>query len=251
MRFQQRKVLVTGGARGIGAATAVAFRDEGALVAIGARSRDSYDAFIARHGAAGFLPAIGCIGRRKDCHAIVGAAIQGLGGLDILVNSAGIFAEMPIEQVSQDHWDEAQDVNLGGTFFCIQAALPALVAAEDGNVVNVVSDAGLMGYSKSPVYSAAKGGVANLTRALAIELARRVRVNGVCPGNVDTDMIQDSARASGDAAAYLRAADAYSPLKRMARPQEVAAAILYLASPIAAAVNGALLPIDGGGIAGV
>ncbi|HEX9448074.1 MAG TPA: SDR family NAD(P)-dependent oxidoreductase [Dongiaceae bacterium] len=251
MRFADRKVLVTGGARGIGAATALAFRDEGARIAIGARSIASYDAFIARHGADGFLPAIGRIGRRSNSTSMVLAAIGDLGGLDILVNSAGIFAERPIEAVDQEHWDETMEVNLAGTFFCIQAALPALSKAEDGVVINVVSDAGLMGYSKSPVYSAAKGGVANLTQALAIELARRVRVNGVCPGNVDTDMIQEAARASGDPAAYLKAADDYSPLKRMAKPAEVAAAILYLASPIAAAINGALLPIDGGGVCGV
>lgn len=251
MRFKDRKVLVTGGARGIGAATAAAFRDEGAIVAVGARSAASYDAFIARHGAANFHPALGRIGRRADCAAMVDGAIEALGGIDILVNSAGIFAEVPIEAVDQAHWDETVEVNLAGTFFCIQAALPALTAAKNGAVINVVSDAGLMGYSKSPVYSAAKGGVANLTRALAIELAGRVRVNGVCPGNVDTDMIQAAAKASGDAAAYLKAADDYSPLKRMARPEEVAAAILYLASPIAGAVNGALLPIDGGGVCGV
>lgn len=251
MRFKDRKVLVTGGARGIGAATALAFRDEGARVAIGARSTASYDAFIARYGKDGFQPAIGRIGRRADCATVVGAAVTVLGGLDILVNSAGNFAEVPIDKVDQEHWDETLEVNLGGTFFCIQAALPALIAAQDGVVVNVASDAGLMGYSKSPVYSAAKGGVANLTRALAIELARRVRVNAVCPGNVDTDMIHETAKASGDAAAYLKAAEDYSPLKRMARPEEVAAAILYLASPIAAAVNGALLPVDGGGVCGV
>jgi NAD(P)-dependent dehydrogenase (short-subunit alcohol dehydrogenase family) len=220
-------------------------------VSVGARSSASYEAFLARHGAGNFHPAIGRIGRRADCATVVDRAVAAMGGLDILVNSAGIFAEPPIDQVDQDHWDETIEVNLAGTFFCIQAALPALTTAKDGNVVNIVSDAGLMGYSKSPVYSAAKGGVANLTRALAIELAGKVRVNGVCPGNVDTDMIQEAAKASGDAAAYLKAADDYSPLKRMARPEEVAGAILYLASPIAGAVNGALLPIDGGGVCGV
>lgn len=249
MRFAGKKVLITGGARGIGAATTAAFLREGAQVAVGARSHASYDAFAAAHAKAAILPAIGEIGSRKLAADMVENAIARLGGLDILVNSAGYFAEVRVEDVDQAHWDQTMTTNVAGTFFTSQAALPALKATH-GSIVNVASDAGLIGYPMGAVYSASKAAVVNLTRAMVLELAQAVRINCVCPGNVDTDMIQQAAAATGDAAGYLAAAHNRSPMKRMARPEEVAAAILYLASPEAGFVNGAILSIDGGGVCG-
>ncbi len=247
--FTGKRVLITGGARGIGAATALAFRSCGAQVAIGARSMASYDAFAAHAGAKGILPVIGDISDRAGAHAVCRFAVSALGGLDILVNSAGVFAEVAIAEVTQEYWDENLATNLGGTFFCSQAALPSLTAAA-GNIVNIASDAGLIGYPNGSAYSAAKGGVVNLTRAMAVELAGSVRVNCVCPGNVETDMILRAAAASGDPERYLERARTRAPTKRMAKPQEVAAAVLYLASAEAASTTGAALPVDGGGIAG-
>ena len=142
------------------------------------------------------------------------------------------------------------NTNVAGTFFCSQAALPALKASR-GNIVNVASDAGLIGYPLGAVYSASKAAVVNLTRAMVLELAQQIRINCVCPGNVDTDMIQQAADATGNAAAYIDNANNRSPMKRMARPEEVAAAMLYLASDAAGFVNGAILSIDGGGVCGL
>jgi meso-butanediol dehydrogenase/(S,S)-butanediol dehydrogenase/diacetyl reductase len=204
---------------------------------------------VARFHAADVLPAVGDLSNRAAAHGVVHAAIDGLGGLDVLVNSAGVFAEAAFTDVTQAHFDEAIDINLGGTFFCAQAALPAL-AMSSGNIVNVASDAGVVGYPLGTAYSAAKGGVVNLTRAMAVELAGRVRVNCVCPGNVETDMILEAAARSGDAELYLANARARAPCKRMATPQEVAAAILYLASQEATFTSGAALVVDGGGTAG-
>ena len=247
--FTGKRILVTGGARGIGAATVIAFRSRGAQVAVGARSLASFEAFAKRHGRDATVPAIGPISDRTTAHAVVADAIGRLGGLDVLVNSAGVFAEVPIAEVSQAHWDETMDVNLGGTFFCSQAALAAL-SASAGNIVNVASDAGLIGYPNGCVYSASKGGVVNLSRAMAVELARRVRVNCVCPGNVETEMILEAAAASGDAEKYLDDARRRSPTQRMSTPEEVASAILYLASAEASGTTGAALAVDGGGTAG-
>ncbi|MGA2342333.1 MAG: SDR family oxidoreductase [Steroidobacteraceae bacterium] len=247
--FARKRVLVTGGARGIGAAAALAFRARGARVAVGARSTASYDAFAERPEANGVLPAIGDIRTRAGAQAVVAAAVEALGGLDVLVNSAGVFAEVAFAEVTQEHWDETIGINLAGTFFCSQAALPALEAAA-GNIVNVASDAGIVGYPDGTAYCASKGGVVNLTRAMAVELARRVRVNCVCPGNVETDMIREAAAASPNAARYLERARERAPLRRMASPGEVAAAILYLASKEAAFTTGAALVVDGGGSAG-
>ena len=247
--FQGKRILVTGGARGIGAACALAFQDAGARVAVGARSLGSYEAFLEEADDAGFHPAIGDLGTKAGCEAVMAAALAALGGLDVLVNSAGIFAERPFEEITEAEWLESLAVNLGGVFFTAQAAVPALRAAK-GNIVTIASDAGMAGYPNAADYCAAKGGVVNLTRALALDLAPEVRCNAVCPGNVDTDMIGRAAAASGDAAAYLERAEARSPLGRMAKPEEVAAAVLFLASDAAGAVTGALLPVDGGGLAG-
>jgi NAD(P)-dependent dehydrogenase (short-subunit alcohol dehydrogenase family) len=247
--FTGKRIFVTGGARGIGAATVIAFRARGARVAVGARTAASFEAFASRNGSDDVVPAIGSITDRDTAHAVVADAIARLGGLDVLVNSAGVFAEVPIAQVTQSHWDDMLNINLGGTFFCAQAALPSLIASA-GNIVNVASDAGLIGYPNGCAYSASKGGVVNLTRAMAVELARRVRVNCVCPGNVETEMIFEAAAASADPEKYLDAARSRSHTQRMATPQEVASAILYLASSEASSTTGASLAVDGGGMAG-
>jgi NAD(P)-dependent dehydrogenase (short-subunit alcohol dehydrogenase family) len=254
--FLGKRVLVTGGARGIGAATVSAFCARGAKVAVGARSVASYERFSAscERSAAGaavpcIWPAIGNVSDQAGARAVVAAALDALDGLDILVNSAGVFAEVAIADVTEEHWNDMLGTNLGGTFFCSQAALTALEAAA-GNIVNVASDAGLIGYPLGAAYSAAKGGVVNLTRAMAVELAPGVRVNCVCPGNVETDMIFQAAAASGDPESYLNRARARAHTKRMVKPEEVAAAILYLASGEAASTTGTALTIDGGGTAG-
>lgn len=247
--FAGQRILVTGGARGIGAAVATRFLEEGAEVAIGARSQASIEAFRQAHPAHTVVAAIGPLDSQAHCASVVQHAVDELGGLDVLVNCAGVFDEVPFEQVTQAHWDETLAVNAAGTFFCLQAALPHLEAS-GGNAVNIGSDAGLIGFPPSSVYSAAKAAVVNLTRALALELAGRLRINCVCPGNVATEMIERAARHSGDSQAYLAAAHARSPLKRMARPEEIADAVLYLASPRAAFTHGAILSVDGGGVCG-
>ncbi|MBL8707886.1 MAG: SDR family oxidoreductase [Rhodospirillaceae bacterium] len=249
MRFESKRVLVTGGARGIGAAAVEAFLREGARVAVGARSAHSFDAFAATHTGAAIVPAVGEIGSQREAAAVVAQAVAALGGLDILVNSAGYFAEVKVEDIDQEHWDRVMNTNVAGTFFCSQAALPEL-KRNRGNIVNIASDAGLIGYPNGAAYSASKAAVVNLSRAMVLELAREVRINCVCPGNVDTDMVQQAAVDSGDAPSYLAAARDRSPMKRMARPEEVADAILYLASQEAGFVNGAILSIDGGGVCG-
>jgi NAD(P)-dependent dehydrogenase (short-subunit alcohol dehydrogenase family) len=247
--FTDKRVLVTGGARGIGAATVTAFLAQGAKVAVGSRSPDSYERFAEAMDSPDVCAAIGDVSDQAGARAVVDAALRGLGGLDILVNSAGIFAEVAIGDITQEHWNATLATNLAGTFFTSQAALEALTAST-GNIVNVASDAGLIGYPMGVAYSAAKGGVVNLTKAMAVELALRVRVNCVCPGNVDTDMLREAAQASGDGEGYLLRARERAHTKRMITPQEVAAAILYLASSEAASTTGAALPVDGGGVAG-
>ena len=196
------------------------------------------------------LAAPGDVATAAGCEAMVGAAIAGLGGLDVLVNSAGIGKDGTIEDFDEAAWDETLDVNLKGTFFCIRTALAALRASQ-GNVVNVASDAGLMGQVGLIVYGASKGGVVNMTRAMALELAPQVRVNCVCPGYVDTDMVRrDYIEQADDPAAAEQEVLNFAPMKRMATVDEIATAILYLASDNAGFVTGSALQVDGGSTAG-
>ena len=162
-----KRVLVTGSTRGIGWAAAEAFLAAGAHVAINGRRAGITAETTARLGQ-NAVPAPGDVSTAGSCGAIVAAACEALGGLDILVNCAGVAEGGAVEEVDEALWDRTLDINLKGTFFCIQAALPFLRKAR-GNVVNLASDAGLIGEIGLAVYCASKGGVVNLTRALALE----------------------------------------------------------------------------------
>ena len=252
--FSGKRVLVTGGSRGIGRAAVAAILKAGARDAVNGRTVDSTAAGMADIGADGeskrLLAAPGDVATAAGCEAMVGAAIEGLGGLDVLVNSAGVGKDGTIEDFDEVAWDETLDVNLKGTFFCIRTALVALRVSR-GNVVNVASDAGLMGQVGLIVYGASKGGVVNMTRAMALELAPQVRVNCVCPGYVDTDMVRrDYIEQADDPAAAEQEVLNFAPMKRMATVDEIATAILYLASDDAGFVTGSALQIEGGSTAG-
>jgi len=246
MTFDGKTVLVTGGTRGIGRATAAAFLAAGARVAVNGRAQDSVARAIDALGGGDRLAAApGDVGTLAGCEAAVSAALEAFGGLDVLVNSAGIYDRRPIAETDEAFWDAMMDINVKGTYFCSRAALPAL-RDTGGCIVHLASIAGLEGYGGSTAYCASKGAVVNLTRSMALELAPTVRVNCVCPGVVDTDMARDVLAVDGD----LSDEAEWHPMKRVATAEEVAAAILYLASPEAGFVTGVALPVDGGVTAG-
>ena len=246
--FEGKRVLVTGGSRGIGRATVEAFREAGARVAVNGRTAESTAEGIVAMGDDGLIAAPGDIGTVAGCEAAVGAALDAFGGLDVLVNSAGVAKARSVETCDEAFWDEVIDINLKGTFFCIRAAAAALRESR-GSIVNVASTSGLTGDANLSTYCASKGGVVLLTKALSGEFAPEVRINCVCPGWVDTDMAKVYVNRSDDPAAARAEIDAESPMGRIARPDEVAASILYLASKAAGIVTGVVLPIDGGSMA--
>ena len=247
-RFEGKRVLLTGVSRGIGAAIAYLLQQEGASVAVGARHLESIDQVRKRHSH-DYIAVPGNLNSPTTCHNVVNSAITQLGGLDILINNAGIFEEVPIENVTQTHWNETIAVNLSSVFFCCQAALPTLINSA-GNIVNIASDAALLAYSPAPVYGVTKAGVVNLTQTLAYTYAKQIRVNCVCPGNVETELLREVAQRTADPQAWLVAARKRAPSGRIAKPEEIAEAVAYLASDTAAFTTGVVLPIDGGGVLG-
>jgi NAD(P)-dependent dehydrogenase (short-subunit alcohol dehydrogenase family) len=246
--FVGRVVLITGGAGGIGRSTGERFAAGGDTVVAADRSPDALE------GSAGG-PVVADVTRVADCERMVAETVERHGRLDVLVNCAGVWVEGPTAEMTEEQWDRTIDVNLKGTFFACRYAIPHLERTE-GCIVNLSSDAGLVGTAETAIYNASKGGVSLLTRSLALELAPKgVRVNAVCPNDVDTPMLAGQARDYGgdDPDGYLATLLANYPQKersRFIRPEEIAALIVYLASPQAAPITGACIPIDFGSTAG-
>ncbi len=253
MDFTGKRVLVTGGTRGIGRATVEGFLAAGARVAVNGSTAETADRAVAELDAGDNAFAVpGDIGTVAGCRATVAAAIEGLGGLDVLVNNAGAAEGRALADCDEAQWDRIINTNLKGTFFCIQAAAPALKEAR-GCIVNIGSILGVRGSGHfSSIYCASKGGVVNLTRDLAIELGPEIRVNCLCPGAIDTEMLQGlGARlGDGDIEKGYQVLSAKAPLRRVARPQEMANAVLYLASDLASFVTGSIHLADAGMSAG-
>lgn len=248
MRFSGKSVLVTGATRGIGRVAARAFLAEGARVAINGRTATSVAAAL--HAFEGpVVPAPGDVATGHGCEQAVGAALAAFGGLDVLVNNAGVFFRASVEETDEDAWDHLMAANVKSVLFCTKAALGALRAA-GGTVVNIASESGLNGYPETTAYCASKGAVVNLTRAMAMEFAPDIRVNALCPGVVETDMARAGFAVDGDEDEGIRRQhDAY-PLKRIGTLDEAAAAILFLAGPESGFINGAAVPMEGGATVG-
>ncbi len=169
------------------------------------------------------------------------------GRLDVLVNNAGIYLQADAVGTAEAAWNKLMAVNLTGSFLCIKHAVPAMMRGKGGAIVNVASEAGLVGIRNQVAYNVTKAGLIALTRSCAVDFASRgVRVNCVCPGTTDTPLVQDAVRRAADPAAARRALEQVRPANRLGTPEEIAAAILFLASDCAAYATGAVLSVDGG-----
>lgn len=248
-RFKGKRVLITGGTRGIGKAAAVSFLAEGAHVVVSGGSEQSTKAAIKDIAATNLSGVAGDVSVVSDCQRIVQTAINTLQGLDILVNSAGVFQPASIEDTDENLWKRIMDINVGGSYFCSRAAIETL-RQNKGCIVHLGSESGINGYGGSTAYCASKGAIVNLTRSMAMELAPQIRVNAVCPGVVETDMAREGFAINGDQDKGMQQQRESYPLKRVATAAEIAASILYLASDDARFITGESLVIDGGATVG-
>jgi len=239
-----KRALVTGGSRGIGKATALALAEAGAAVAINyqrsAEAADDVCRALDKFGvqANAYQADIAC---EAEAKAMFEAVIKDFGAVDILVNNAGITRDKSFLKMTKFMWDEVLGVNLNGVFHVTRLALPAMVEAGWGRVINMTSIVGQTGNFGQANYAVSKGGLIAFTMTLAREVARKgITVNAVAPGFIETDMTKDLAPAA------LSAITAMTPAGRLGKPEEVAAAVQFLASPQASYITGQVIPVNGG-----
>ena len=244
--------MVTGAASGIGRGISMRLAEMGALVAIldidDSKGRESAAEIGAHAGEAVFHK---CDVRSSDeCRRAVDTIIKRWGKIDILCNCAGIAIRKDIVELTEDEWDLVLDVTLKGIYMLSRQVVPHMVRNGGGSIVNIGSGWSLKGGPRAASYCAAKGGTLNLTRAMAIDHGKNnIRVNCICPGDVDTPMLRsECAQLGDDGQAFMREA-ANRPLARVGTPDDIANAVLFLVSPMATWITGAALVVDGGGLA--
>lgn len=251
--LEGKHALITGGASGIGRATALLFAREGAAVAVADRDEAGGHEIVDRiRSGGGRAVFVACdVTIEADCRRAVQTVVEELGGLDILFNNAGIIRRATVLDLSEEEWDRVMAVNVKGIFLMSKHAIPIMAAAGGGVIINTASGWGLKGGRNAVAYCASKAAVVNMTRAMALDHgAQKIRVNCVCPGDTDTPMLRDEARQLGEPEEQFLAEAASRPLQRIGTPEEVAQAVLFLASDAASFITGAALVVDGGGLAG-
>src|SRR6202051_1561135 len=252
MRLKNKIALITGGTSGIGEATAMLFAREGAKVAITGRNEDRgrtvADKIVSEGGKAIFVRTD--VRRASECRQVVDETLRVFAGLDILFNNAGVFYPHTILDCTEEEWDLQMDINLKGTFLMSKAAVPGMIERGGGVIINNSSGWGIAGGDAAVAYCASKGGVVLLTKAMAIDHGRQgIRVNCICPGDVDTPMLPEDARMRGLKWEDYLAGCANRPMGRIGTTDEIAKAALFLASDDSSFMTGAALVVDGGGLA--
>jgi NAD(P)-dependent dehydrogenase (short-subunit alcohol dehydrogenase family) len=253
MQLEGKVALITGGGSGIGRATALLFAREGAAVAVVDLDECSAQAVAREIEDEGKRAiAVRCdVSRAADCQRAVQETVAAFGRLDILFNNAGIIRRASVLEISEEDWDRAMAVNVKSIYLMSRRAIPIMAQAGGGAIVNTGSGWGLVGGRNAVSYCASKGAVVNMTRAMALDhAAQKIRVNCVCPGDTDTGMLRSEAQQLGATTDAFLAEAADRPLRRVGKPEDIAQAVLYLASEASSFVTGTTLVVDGGGLAG-
>jgi NAD(P)-dependent dehydrogenase (short-subunit alcohol dehydrogenase family) len=247
--MNSQRVLVTAGAAGIGLEIVRAFAAAGAAVFVCDIDRNAVG--VLADEVAGIKTGICDIANRKDIEQMIGEAVQALGGLDVLVNNAGVSGPTaPVEEMDPDEWEKVMQVDLTGTFNVTRLAIPHLKKSKAGVIINMSSVAGRFGYANRSPYCTAKWGIIGFTKTLAIELGEHgIRANAILPGAVDGPRIQrvfeGRAKQSGQSLDEIkREAMVVQSIKRLVDPRDIAALALFLASDAAKSISGQMLPID-------
>lgn len=252
MRLKDRVALITGGTSGIGEATALLFAQEGARIAITGRNPERGAEVVGRikHSGGQAIFVRANVSSASDCQRVIDETGRAFGQIDVLFNNAGVFYPQTALECSEREWDEQIDVNLKGTFLMSKYALPGMIARKRGVIVNNASGWGIVGGDHAVAYCASKGGVVLMTKAMAIDHgAQGIRVNCVCPGDVQTPMLPADAKMRGLKWEDYIAGCANRPLGRVGTVEEIAKAVLFLASDDSSFMTGAALVVDGGGTA--
>ncbi len=247
MKLKGKVAVVTGAGTGIGQAIAAYFAEEGASVTINCHERKAQETVdrIKKVGGS-YIVVQADISKTDEVDRLISKTIEKFGRLDILVNNAGIYRSHLAHETSEEEWDAVIDVNLRGAFLCSKRAIPQMLNNENdaikGRIINIASVAGIVGFPACPAYCASKGGLILLTKEMALDYAPHINVNAICPGVIETPMTSELLR-DEDARKDLMSV---TPARRAGKPEEIAAAAVFLASPAADFITGASLVVDGG-----
>jgi NAD(P)-dependent dehydrogenase (short-subunit alcohol dehydrogenase family) len=253
MQLTNKVAVITGGASGIGRATALLFALEGAAVVLADLNAEAGKAVVAEFVQAGRRACFESadVTSAADCRRVVDRTLREFGKIDILFNNAGIIRRATILDLSEEEWDRVMAVNVKSIYLLSREVIPHMQKAGGGSIINTASGWGLSGGAKAAVYCASKGAVVLLTKAMAIDHGpENIRVNCICPGDTDTGMLRNEAQQLGEPSDRFLIEAAKRPLGRVGTPDEIARAALYLASDASSFVTGTALVVDGGGLAG-